>query len=194
VILIIDHYDSFSHNLYQLFASQFDKVCVRRCDDIGLAEIKALNPKAIVLSPGPGTPRETGVTMSLLRSAEFEQKPIIGVCLGFQAMMECAGAKVDLAPEVVHGKTVSLKRPSHTIFSEQNEEMELARYHSLVVYENTLPKSVNALLVYNKMVMAAELKSMPRLGFQFHPESFLTCGGPLLVKKTMAYLRSKISV
>jgi anthranilate/para-aminobenzoate synthase component II len=107
-------------------------------------------------------------------------------------MMACEGAKVDLAPEVVHGKIVSLKRPAHTLFSGQDDVMQLARYHSLVVYENTLPQSVKPILVYEKMVMAAESISLPRLGFQFHPESFLTHGGELLIKKTMVYLEAKL--
>jgi anthranilate synthase component II len=192
VILIIDHFDSFSHNLYQLCSSIHENVAVRRCDDIKLSEIADLKPSAIVLSPGPGTPSDTGVTMSLLRSQDFIKTPMIGVCLGFQAILEAVGAKVEFAPQVVHGKTFGFKKPSHPIYEGQEDVMELARYHSLVVYENTVPECVRKLMVYKKMVMAAEIKGIPRLGFQYHPESFLTKGGVKLMKKTFEYFEVKI--
>ena len=189
MILIIDHFDSFSHNLYQLIAPDHDEVIVRRCDNIEIDEIRNAAPQAIILSPGPRGPDDTGVTPSLLNTAFAANTPIIGVCLGFQAMASFWGARVQQAPEVVHGKTLTLSIPEHPLFSGMGTTLQVARYHSLAVYQVTLPPSVEILAEHDGMVMAAKDTTRPWLGLQFHPESFLTPEGGALMQNAFTWLR-----
>jgi anthranilate synthase/aminodeoxychorismate synthase-like glutamine amidotransferase len=177
LILIIDHFDSFSHNLYQLLAAQGPRVLVCRCDQIDLPSITSLEPELIVLSPGPKGPEDTGITTSLLRSKWAKSKAIVGVCLGFQALAKAWGGAVERAPAVVHGKTLQLETPEHPFFKGLQNPLQVARYHSLCVPVSSLPQNVEVLAQYEGMAMAVLDRERPWVGLQFHPESFLTPQG-----------------
>jgi anthranilate synthase/aminodeoxychorismate synthase-like glutamine amidotransferase len=188
LILIIDHFDSFSHNLYQSFA-QLEETRVVRCDQIDLQEISNLKPSLVVLSPGPKGPKDTGITPSYLTSTFGEHCPTLGICLGFQAMSLQWGGQVEQAKDVVHGKTLHLKFQPHEIFKNCPNPMGVARYHSLCVPSLSLSvQKVNILAEHENMAMAVLDKKKPWIGLQFHPESFLTPQGTLLLSNIHRYL------
>ena len=188
MILVIDHFDSFSYNLYQLLAAQGEEVIVRRCDRLGLDEIQAYHPEHIVLSPGPRGPQDTGVTLDLLASEWAKKKSILGVCLGFQAMALAWGARVERAPEVVHGKTLMLETLEHPLFTGLPRPLQVARYHSLCVPTQHLPQHLLVLGQHAGMAMAVLDTQRPWLGLQFHPESFLTPQGSHLLLNIRSFL------
>lgn len=191
MILIIDHFDSFSHNLYQLFTSIQKEIEVIRCNQLQLSNIQDLSPDMIVLSPGPKGPQDTGISLPLLESELSNRIPILGICLGFQTMAHYWGCPVELASEVVHGKTLALDLNQHPIFAGLKSPSQVARYHSLCVSNEQLPKNVSPLLVHKNMLMAAEDLHRPWIGLQFHPESFLTPEGRPLVQNIYQYLKNK---
>lgn len=188
MILIIDHFDSFSYNLEQL-CSTIEETQVVRCDKISVSDVVDIKPSCIVLSPGPGGPEDTGVTLPLLKAEAVSEIPMIGVCLGFQAMMHHFGIPVSLAPEVIHGKTVHVKNVNHPVLKGCNDSIQIARYHSLAVYKQDLNENVLPIIFHEDMVMAVEAKEFPWLGLQFHPESFLTPEGPRMIKNALQYLK-----
>lgn len=188
LIVIIDHFDSFSYNLYQLIASLHREVCVFRCDKVSANEIKELSPDALILSPGPRGPKDTGITQSILNDSYFHRVPIIGVCLGFQTMALSWDIEVSLAPEVVHGKTIEIDKSSHPIFHDLQEKVQVARYHSLCILSESINNSVKIISDYDNMVMIAEDHKKPWIGIQFHPESFLTPDGKKIMENALHYL------
>lgn len=188
LILIIDHFDSFSHNLYQAVA-QIQESKVIRCNELELEDLPKLNPSLIILSPGPRGPEDTGITLPLLRSEFGQNQPILGICLGFQAMGLHWGAEVQKAPEVVHGKTLNLHPKTHPIFKDCEHPLQVARYHSLCVKTETLPPNIDILSEHQGMAMAVEDQTRPWMGLQFHPESFLTTCGPKLLTNIAQYYR-----
>ncbi len=190
MILLIDHYDSFAYNLYQLLADAHS-VRVVRSDAIGVAEIGAGNYEAVVLSPGPGRPEETGVTLSLLSASWAARLPVIGVCLGFQALGLAWGGRVGPAPEVVHGKTLNLTPREHELFAGLSRPLKVGRYHSLAVEAASLPPVVELLAEHQGMAMMALDRARPWAGMQFHPESFLTPEGPKLMRRLLAFLEKR---
>ena len=184
MIVLIDNYDSFSYNVYQLLASFKDDIKVVRNDEITIDEIKELKPEAIFLSPGPGKPSEAGICEVVVKELKGVF-PILGVCLGHQAMAEAFGATVSHAGQLMHGKTSKLKdvKTDSVLFQNLTFPIQVARYHSLAVKEETLPEElvVTARSEDNE-IMAMEHREYPIFGFQFHPESVLTPKGKAIIQ------------
>lgn len=181
MILLIDNYDSFSYNVFQLIGSVYSDIKVVRNDECTIDEIKAMQPQAIILSPGPKTPKDAGICMDVIKTF-YKDIPILGICLGHQAICEAFGATVTYAKELVHGKqdTIYIDRMD-PIFSGLSD-FKAARYHSLSVQEPTLPNSLMKLAHSKNMeVMAIRHKDYPVYGFQFHPESVMSPQGKQLI-------------
>jgi anthranilate synthase/aminodeoxychorismate synthase-like glutamine amidotransferase len=181
MILIIDNYDSFVFNLSRYFEELGQETRVVRNDQITLAEIADLAPAAIVLSPGPCTPLEAGLSQELVR-AFMNRVPILGVCLGHQSIAASLGGQIVRAPEPVHGRTSLIYHQSSRLLSSLPDPFPATRYHSLIVDEATLPAElVITARTAEGTPMAIEHQTAPLFGVQFHPESILTeCGLPLL--------------
>ncbi len=175
MILLIDNYDSFSYNVYQLIGSVDPDLRVIRNDELTLEEIEALSPSHIVLSPGPGRPGDAGICEDVIR--HFQGKiPILGICLGHQAICEVYGAEITYARELMHGKqsAVTLDIDSK-LFAGMEREITVARYHSLAAAPDTLPDCLRVTAAtQDGEIMAVEHREYPVYGVQFHPESVLT--------------------
>ena len=192
MILLIDNYDSFSFNLYQLIGSIEPNIRVVRNDELTIPEIEALAPSAIFLSPGPGKPCDAGICEDVVRA--FAGKiPIFGVCLGHQAICEVYGATVTYAKELMHGKqSVCSLDVSSPIFKGLPEEMPVARYHSLAAVESTIPPELKVIArTDDGEVMAVAHRDFPVYGVQFHPESILTPEGKKILENFLAIESSK---
>ena len=189
-ILVIDNYDSFAYNLVQYVAEAIasagpatpsqdagevgDRVVVRRNDEIDLADLEAIDPTGIVVSPGPGTPEEAGISIPLFAETEY---PILGVCLGHQALCAANGAPVVHAPHVVHGKPSTVDHDGEGLFHGLPETFQVGRYHSLAVDRQDLPDELfeTARTTDERgVLMAVRHREKPHIGVQFHPESILT--------------------
>jgi anthranilate synthase/aminodeoxychorismate synthase-like glutamine amidotransferase len=184
MILVIDNYDSFTYNLVQYLGELGAEVVVRRNDAIGVEEIGAFAPAAIVLSPGPCTPKEAGVTVEAIRRWG-STIPMLGVCLGHQAIGEAYGGVVIRADRVMHGKTSQICHHGTGVFAGLPSPMEVMRYHSLVVDRDTLPESLEIVAVGKddpSEVHAVKHREHPVYGVQFHPESVMTPHGKALLK------------
>ena len=178
MILLIDNYDSFSYNLYQLVGQVNSDIKVSRNDKITIDEIRGLNPEAIILSPGPGKPEDAGICMDLVR--EFHDKiPILGVCLGHQAICAALGGEVSHAKRLMHGKSSKISLDYDFIFKGLPSEITVGRYHSLSLVENTLPDCLEIISKArdDREVMAVKHREFNVYGLQFHPESILTPDG-----------------
>ncbi|MBM7540896.1 anthranilate synthase component II [Amphibacillus cookii] len=192
MILLIDNYDSFTYNLYQYISELGEQVKVVRNDQITLTEIESLSPEAIVLSPGPGAPKEAGICIDVVKA--FEQKiPILGICLGHQAIGEAYGATVSHAKFVKHGKTSQIKHHHDHIFQDLNDTIEVMRYHSLVILKETLPPclTVTAMSLEDQEIMAVKHNDFPIYGMQFHPESIGTTDGKKLLANFLTTIREE---
>ena len=186
MIVLIDNYDSFSYNLYQLIGSVEPDVKVVRNDAYTVEEIEAMKPEAIILSPGPGKPSDAGICIEAVRY--FAGKvPIFGVCLGHQAICETLGGKITYAPQLMHGKQSVVKLDdTSVIFKGLPREIPVARYHSLVADKNMIPESLHITAVDEKgEVMAVQHKTLPIYGVQFHPESIMTPQGREMIQNFM---------
>jgi len=184
MILVIDNYDSFTYNLVQYLGELGENPVVRRNDAVTLDEVDALAPSAIVLSPGPCTPAEAGITVPLVRACGA-RIPMLGVCLGHQAIGEAYGGKVVRARRVMHGKTSRIAHDGRDLFDSLPSPMEVMRYHSLVVERHTMPESLEILAVGTDdpdEVHAVRHRTHPVWGVQFHPESILTAHGKQLLR------------
>ena len=191
MILLIDNYDSFSYNLYQLIGSVRNDIKVIRNDDLSVEEIKMLNPEAIFLSPGPGHPSKAGVCIDVVK--ELGSKiPIFGVCLGHQAICEAYGGVVSYATKLMHGKTsVAYIDNKCKIFKGINPKINVARYHSLAVIKDTLPDCLNILAQTEEGdIMAVGHKEYDVYGVQFHPESILTPEGSKIIKNFLERIKN----
>ena len=183
MILLIDNYDSFSYNLYQLIGQVNPDIKVSRNDRITIDEIKELNPEAIILSPGPGKPENAGICMDLVK--EFHDKiPILGVCLGHQSICAALGGEVSHAKRLMHGKSSKISLDYDFIFKGLPGEITVGRYHSLSLVEDTLP---DCLEIISKAgddgeVMAVKHREFNVYGLQFHPESILTPDGLTIIE------------
>lgn len=187
MILLIDNYDSFSYNLYQLIGTERPDIRVIRNDELTPEEIAALRPDAVVLSPGPGRPEEAGCCVNIVRRLG-ETVPLLGVCLGHQAICAAFGATVSHAKRLMHGKqsVVKVRRDSR-LFADMPERLPVARYHSLAVEEETLPDNLRVTAwTDDGEVMAVEHTAFPVCGVQFHPESILTPDGRDILKNFLA--------
>jgi anthranilate synthase component 2 len=181
-LLLIDNYDSFTYNLYQYLCELGAEVEVRRNDAITVEDIETMQPDGIVLSPGPGRPEDAGICIPVI--ARFVgERPILGVCLGHQAIAAAYGAKIVGAPELLHGKTSRIHHDGTGLYADMPPEFNAVRYHSLVADRKTLPDS---LIVDSEtgdgIVMGLHHREEPLFGVQFHPESILTDGGKILLK------------
>jgi len=177
-ILVVDNYDSFAYNLVQYVGELADEVIVRRNDEIDLAGVRDLEPTGIVVSPGPGTPQEAGISIPLFSETEY---PILGVCLGHQALCAAEGAPVVHAPEVVHGKPSTIGHDGEGVFDGLPETFQVGRYHSLAVDRADLPGALEETARTTDergVLMAVRHREKPQLGVQFHPESILTRAHP----------------
>ena len=183
MILILDNYDSFTFNLVQAFQSLGAEVVVHRNDEISVEDVRAMAPEAVVLSPGPCTPTEAGISVPLIRALSGAL-PILGVCLGHQSIGAAFGGVVQRAGRVVHGKTSPVSHEGTGLFSGLPRPLPVGRYHSLVVERSTLPDvlEVTAVSADDGEVMALRHRTHPTVGVQFHPESVLTPDGPVLLR------------
>jgi anthranilate synthase component 2 len=182
MILVIDNYDSFTYNLVQLLLSLGREVEVRRNDALTVEELLALDPDAIVLSPGPGRPEDAGICVELLRSGA--PVPILGVCLGHQALGLACGGTIELAPVLMHGKTSQVSHDGGAIFDGVPNPFEATRYHSLRVADHGLPSCLEVLArSEDETIMAMSHRELPYWGVQFHPESILTSAGGRIVER-----------
>ncbi len=181
MILIIDNYDSFTYNLVQYLGELGAEMEVHRNDQITLDEIERLAPERIVISPGPKTPSEAGICLDVIR-AFSGRTPILGVCLGHQAIGQAFGGKVIRAPELMHGKTSEISHDGKTIFSGLPNPFPATRYHSLIVERKSLPDCLAVSATSpDGLIMGFRHKKMKVEGVQFHPESVLTNSGKLLL-------------
>jgi anthranilate synthase/aminodeoxychorismate synthase-like glutamine amidotransferase len=177
MILLIDNYDSFTYNLAQYLGQMGQTLLVRRNDMISLDEIADLRPERIVISPGPGTPRQAGISIALI--ARFAGKiPILGVCLGHQAIGEAFGGRVIRAAKLMHGKTSPIRHDSRTVFRGLPQDFLATRYHSLIVERKSLPRELEiSAETADGVIMGLRHRKMKVEGVQFHPESVLTDDG-----------------
>ena len=189
MILVIDNYDSFTFNLVQVFGAAGCGPVVRRNDEITVTEIEAMHPDGIVLSPGPGRPAEAGCCVEVIRRCG-PRVPLLGVCLGHQAIAEAFGARVERAPEVVHGKVAAVDHDGTGVFEGLESPLAAARYHSLGVAEASLPDSLRVTARTGAVVMGLRHVDYPIHGVQFHPESIAIPLGPQLLNNFVAMLRS----
>lgn len=180
MILIIDNYDSFTYNLVHLVAVETDDYKVIRNDAMNLDEIRAMNPSKILISPGPGRPDEAGITEEIIRELGREI-PVLGVCLGHQAIGEVFGADVVYAPTLMHGKVSNVDHDGKSIFENVEENFVATRYHSLVLDPETIPDVLEVTARTGEVVMGVRHKEFPIEGIQFHPESILTTEGPKMI-------------
>lgn len=186
MVFVLDNYDSFTYNLVQYLGELGAEVVVRRNDQITPGEVEALHPERIVISPGPCTPEEAGISIELIR--KFAGRfPVLGVCLGHQALGAAFGGKVVRAANVMHGKTSQVQHDARTIFKDLPSPMTATRYHSLIVQEKNLPAEleISASTVErdgSRTIMGLRHRRFPVEGVQFHPESVLTGEGKKLMQ------------
>ena len=183
MILLIDNYDSFSYNLYQLIGAVEPDIKVIRNDDCTVEEIEEMKPEALILSPGPGRPEDAGICIEAIK--HFAGKiPILGVCLGHQAICEAFGGKVSYAKELMHGKKKTIRVVSENIlFKGLGTSFQAARYHSLAAVKNSLPEELKVTAESEDgEVMAVEHTKYPVFGVQFHPESVMTPDGKIMIQ------------
>ena len=187
MILVIDNYDSFTYNIVQELGELGARLTVYRNDKITVDEIRALAPERIVISPGPGYPRDAGISLQLIRELGGEI-PLLGVCLGHQAIGEAYGGRIIHAPELMHGKTSMIYHDGDSILADIPNPFEATRYHSLIVEEASLPA---CLMVTARTdsgeIMGLRHKRHPVIGLQFHPESILTRQGLRMLGNFMRY-------
>ncbi|WP_430505201.1 anthranilate synthase component II [Haloparvum sp. PAK95] len=184
-ILVVDNYDSFVYNLVQYVGEFAGAVTVRRNDAVDLADVRALDPDGVVVSPGPGTPQEAGVSMDVWAL----DVPVLGVCLGHQALCAHLGAPVGHAPTVVHGKPSTVEHDGRGIFSGLPDRVAVGRYHSLCVDREDLPTELREVATTTderEVVMGVRHRDRPHVGVQFHPESILTDAGKTMVENFVA--------
>ena len=181
MLLIIDNYDSFTYNLVQHLGELGEQIEVRRNDEITVEEIQRLKPSRIVISPGPGTPNDAGISMKVIES--FAGRiPLLGVCLGHQSIGQVFGGRVVRAPQLCHGKSSLVQHDGKTIFAGLDQSFSAGRYHSLIVDDNCLPSCLEvSARTSDGIIMGLRHREMKVEGVQFHPESIMTTEGKKLL-------------
>jgi anthranilate synthase/aminodeoxychorismate synthase-like glutamine amidotransferase len=186
MVFVLDNYDSFTYNLVQYMGELGAEMVIRRNDELTPAEVEALRPERILISPGPCTPQDAGISIELIKHfAKAKRRvPILGVCLGHQAIGAAFGGNVVRAAKLMHGKTSEVKHDGKTIFKGIPSVMTCTRYHSLIVAEEGLPEEleVSARTADGETIMALRHRELPIEGVQFHPESVLTSNGKKLIE------------
>jgi para-aminobenzoate synthetase component II len=180
-ILVVDNYDSFVYNLVQYLGELGARVMVRRNDDVGAADLVSLGVQGVLISPGPGRPDTAGNCLSIVRQCAELSLPMLGVCLGHQALGEAFGATVDVAPELLHGRASVVTHDGRGVFQSVANPLVVGRYHSLVVLEDTLPDTLEVSARSNGLVMGLRHREFDLEGVQFHPESVLTQDGYVIL-------------
>jgi anthranilate synthase/aminodeoxychorismate synthase-like glutamine amidotransferase len=186
MILVLDNYDSFTYNLVHYIGDCGEEVLVVRNDEISIEEINHLNPKKIVISPGPCTPNEAGISIELIKSSSV---PLLGVCLGHQAIGAAFGGNIIKAPEIFHGKLSTVKHNQESLFKDIANPYSVVRYHSLIIEKDSLPEELEITGVLDDnsdIIMAVQHKERPIYGVQFHPESIETDYGMKLIENFLA--------
>ena len=186
MILVIDNYDSFTYNLVHYIGKNGKEVLVVRNDEITSEQVNDLNPEKIVISPGPCTPNEAGISIELIKNLSV---PLLGVCLGHQAIGAAFGGNIIKAPEIFHGKLSEIEHNEESIFNGIDSPYSVVRYHSLIIEKKSLPNElkVTGVLKDNpEIIMAIEHKDKPIYGVQFHPESIETDFGMKLIQNFLA--------
>ena len=182
MILVIDNYDSFTYNLVHYIGELGNEVIVKRNDEVSLEDIAALNPNKIVISPGPCTPKEAGISIDLIKASSV---PILGVCLGHQSIGAAFGGTIIKAPEIFHGKLSEITHNNKGLFKGIDNPYLVVRYHSLIIEKDSLPDvlQITSVLKDNPdIIMAVQHKERPIYGVQFHPESIETDFGKKLIQ------------
>lgn len=192
MILLIDNYDSFTFNLYQYLGELGENIMVRRNDQITIPEIEKMKPEAIILSPGPGRPEDAGICIKLIQTF-FRQCPILGICLGHQAIGAAFGSKIRRAPVIKHGKTSFINHNGDSIFTYLPSPLEVMRYHSLAIEKNSLPADLQSIAhsMEDQEVMAIKHNRYHVVGLQFHPESIGTPYGKQMLKNFLNDIERK---
>ncbi len=186
-VLVIDNYDSFVYNLVQYLGELGAEPIVHRHDAMGLAELQALEPDAVLISPGPGRPTDAGLSNEAIRAFGESGTPVLGVCLGLQCIGELYGGSVVRAPSVMHGKTSEIRHSGAGVFAGIPDPFTATRYHSLVVARETVPEVLEITAESEDgLVMGLRHRTFPIEGVQFHPESILTIGGHRLLANFLA--------
>ena len=192
MIVLIDNYDSFSYNVYQLIGSVEPDIKVVRNDEVTIEELEAMKPEALILSPGPGRPQDAGICIEAIKY--FKDKlPILGICLGHQSICEAFGGTVSYAKELMHGKQKKIHKVGKSrMFEGLPDTFLAARYHSLAAIRDTLPEELTVTAESEDgEVMALEHKKYPIFGLQFHPESVMTPDGKTMIENFMKVVREK---
>jgi para-aminobenzoate synthetase component II len=186
MILLLDNYDSFTYNLAQYLGQLGQTLAVRRNDEVTLDEIARLRPERIIISPGPCTPREAGLSVPIVQ--RFAGKiPILGVCLGHQAIGDAFGGKIVRAKKIMHGKTSKIHHDGKTVFRDLPQDFEATRYHSLIVERRSLPRCLEiSAETSDGVIMGLRHRQFPVEGVQFHPESVLTGPGFSLLRNFLS--------
>jgi len=194
MILVLDNYDSFTYNLVHLVGRHTDDVEVVRNDKMTVDEVRELGPDGIVISPGPGHPGRAGITEDLIRELG-EATPILGVCLGHQAIGEVFGGDIAHADQLMHGKTSTVQHDGKTVFEGVEQDFEATRYHSLVVDRTTFPHDALEISAETEdgTIMGLRHRDFPLEGIQFHPESVMTKAGPTLIANWLRSVGIEVS-
>jgi len=187
MILVIDNYDSFTYNLVHLVGRHTENLEVVRNDDVTVEEVGAMAPDGILISPGPGRPSEAGITEPVIRELG-NRIPILGVCLGHQAVGEVFGGRVVQAEKLMHGKTSPVKHGGNGLFAGVESLFDATRYHSLVIDRDTFPHEVLEITAEaeNGTIMGLRHQTLPLHGIQFHPESVMTPAGPKIIENWLS--------
>jgi anthranilate synthase component 2 len=186
MILLLDNYDSFTYNLFQYLCELGAEVVVRRNDELSVGDVAALAPEKIVISPGPCTPNEAGISVALIRELG-DTVPILGVCLGHQSIGAAYGGAVVRAPQVMHGKLSAIHHSGAGVFAGLPEPFQATRYHSLIVRRDDLPDSLEVTAwTADGLIMGLRHRTQPVEGVQFHPESIMTEAGKALLRNFLS--------